>query len=403
VNCTPANRIGLYGKFADFYSNVAAPILEGDVCVGVLAPESSDFTTAGGTGTIDVTTAKHCSWAAITTSNWILITSGSSGTDDGQISYTVGQNPFSTPRTGLITVGDETHTINQAGVNCSFLTTPPSGSFGPGEGSGEITVTTGANCRWVAQPSDTWIVINTGAQGTGNGKVNYKVEANPSPSQRIGQILIEGQLHSITQSGIECNFSMAPTTATFPHTGGNRTVNVTVAAGCGWTASSNAAWLVVTSGGSGNGNGVVSYSVAPNSSAGTRTGRITVSGKFIDVTQSSGPLIASIVRDGKSLIVVGTNFDAGAKVFVDGVRWKTLQDAATSSTRLVAKKAFKKIGSGRTVSIMVKNSDGSESPSVPFLKPVTAMAMGGLSFDPKGRHVSGRNKQMLRREGISKD
>jgi hypothetical protein len=147
----------------------------------------------------------------------------------------------------------------------------------------------------------------------------------------------------------------------------------------------------------------VSYSVAANSAAGTRTGRITVSDKFIDVTQSSGPLITSVVRDGKNLLVIGSNFDSGAKVFVDGVRWKTLQDAATGSTRLIAKKAFKKIGNGRTVSIMVKNSDGKESPAVPFLKPVAAMAMAHPVFDPRGRHLSGRNKRMLRREANPKD
>ena len=41
-------------------------------------------------------------------------------------------------------------------------------------------------------------------------------------------------------------------------------VTVTAGAGCAWTATSNAAWISITAGGSGTGNGTVSYSVAAN-------------------------------------------------------------------------------------------------------------------------------------------
>jgi hypothetical protein len=357
-----------------------------------LAPPSRDFTTAGGTGTVAVTTSSNCPWTATTNVNWITITSGS-GTGNGQISYTVIPNPFSTPRSGTITTDGKSHTVNQAGVACSFVISPDNRSFGVGGGSGEIGVTTGGACAWTAVSSEVWITINSGNPGTGNGTVNYSVAANTGVSQRTGQITIQGQAHTITQSGIDCNFSMSPTTAAFEQAGGNGSVNVTVASGCSWNAGSNATWLVITGGGSGNGNGVVSYSVAPNGGAGTRTGRITVSDKFIDVTQTSGPLITSIVPEEKNLIISGVNFDSGAKVFMDGVKQKTLRDGATGSTRLVAKKAFKKIGNGQTVSLIVKNGDGSQSPAVSFFKPGTAIAIDRSRVErPRGQFESGRNK-----------
>jgi hypothetical protein len=401
LSCGPvpascSNRISLYSKFADFYSRAASPFLEGGAtpCVTSLAPPSRSFSATGGTGTVNVTTSSSCAWTATTNANWITITSGS-GTGNGQISYTVIANPFTAPRSGTITADGQTHTVNQAGVNCSFEVSPGSRSFGAGGGTADIGVTTGAACGWSAIPSDAWITINAGAQGNGNGTVNYTVAANTSPSQRTGQISIEGQIHTITQSGIDCNFSLAPATAIFQQTGGNGTVNVTVISGCGWTAGSNATWLVITAGGSGNGNGVVSYSVAANSAAGTRTGRITVSDKFIDVTQSSGPFINTIVPEAKNLIILGVNFDSGAKVFMDGVKQKTLRDTAAGSTRLVAKKAFKKIGNGQTVSIVVKNSDGSESPAVPFFKPGAAIVIDQPRRDrPRGHFESDRNRRI---------
>jgi hypothetical protein len=114
---------------------------------------------------------------------------------------------------------------------------------------------------------------------------------------------------------------------------------------------------------------------------------------------TTGPFITSVVPDGKNLIVLGLNFDSSAKVFVDGVKQKTLREAATSATRLVAKKAFKKIGNGQTVSVVVKNSDGSESPGVPFFKPGTALVIEQPRNDrPRGSFSfeSGRNGANVR-------
>jgi 4-hydroxybenzoate polyprenyltransferase len=59
---------------------------------------------------------------------------------------------------------------------------------------------------------------------------------------------------------------------------------VTTAAGCAWTAQSNAAWLTTTS--TGNGNGTVNYSVTANTSAAPRTASITAGGQIHIVTQA---------------------------------------------------------------------------------------------------------------------
>ncbi|MBI3288245.1 MAG: hypothetical protein HYZ74_01865, partial [Elusimicrobia bacterium] len=56
---------------------------------------------------------------------------------------------------------------------------------------------------------------------------------------------------------------------------------------CAWTAASNAAWLSVTSGGSGSGSGTVSFLVAANAETGARQGTLTIAGQTFAVLQSS--------------------------------------------------------------------------------------------------------------------
>jgi trimeric autotransporter adhesin len=54
-----------------------------------------------------------------------------------------------------------------------------------------------------------------------------------------------------------------------------------------WTASSNASWLTVTSGGAGVGSGTVDYSVAANRSAKPRTGALSIAGLIFSITQAA--------------------------------------------------------------------------------------------------------------------
>jgi IPT/TIG domain-containing protein/beta-propeller repeat-containing protein len=71
------------------------------------------------------------------------------------------------------------------------------------------------------------------------------------------------------------------------------------------------------------------------------------------------PTITGVTREGKRLIVVGQNFDDGAKVFINGEKQKTANDETSPSTTLIAKKAGKFIQPGNKVT--VQNSDGTLS------------------------------------------
>jgi hypothetical protein len=63
---------------------------------------------------------------------------------------------------------------------------------------------------------------------------------------------------------------------------------VTSPAACGWTASSNASWITVTSGASGTGNGTVTYSYTANDGK-DRKGTLTVAGRTFTLDQNEDP------------------------------------------------------------------------------------------------------------------
>ena len=80
-------------------------------CTTSLSPSSQTIVAAGSNGTVGVTAG--CSWTAISNVPWITVTSGSSGTGNGTVNYSVAANPLSSPRSGTITIAGQFFTVNQ--------------------------------------------------------------------------------------------------------------------------------------------------------------------------------------------------------------------------------------------------------------------------------------------------
>lgn len=96
-----------------------------------------------------------------------------------------------------------------------------------------------------------------------------------------------------------CTYRLAATGESIAASGGTGMVEVLAGTLCGWSASSSAAWLTVTSGATGVSSDWVSYSVAPNTSTATRTATLTIAGLSYAVTQagaSSQSNVAPAVR-----------------------------------------------------------------------------------------------------------
>jgi bacillolysin len=250
-------------------------------CTWTLDPTGASYGSAGGSGNVGVTAGTGCAWTAASNDTWITVTGGSSGSGNGTVSY--GVAPSATPaRTGTMTIGGQTFTVEQAS-GCTYALDPTSASFGSDGGSGTVAVTAGTGCAWTAASHDSWITVTGGSSGSGNGTVSYGVAPSATPA-RTGTMTIGGQTFTVEQAS-GCTYALDPTSASFGIEGGDGTVGVATGAGCPWTAVSNMAWITVTGGSSGLGDGTVSYTVAAN--AGPRTGTMTIGGQTFTVNQGS--------------------------------------------------------------------------------------------------------------------
>ncbi len=105
-------------------------------------------------------------------------------------------------------------------------------------------------------------------------------------------------------------YSLVPSAASFPSSGGAASFNLNTGGSCPWTAVSNDPWITVNLPAGGAGNGSVSYFFAANSGGG-RTGSITAAGKTFTVTQAAPTAIALIS-------FAATSFDNGVLL-----EWRT--------------------------------------------------------------------------------
>ena len=170
---------------------------------------------------------------------------------------------------------------------CAFSLVPAGQCFDLSVGDGVVAVTTETNCNWTAASNHpSWLHILSGASGTGDGSVNYRVDANTGAA-RIGTLTIGDRVFTVTQLGESCTYSVNPLSVSVGPAATNGTIGVTAQDGCAWIAASDDSWLTVTAGGSGAGSGTVSYSVAANSSTTAHNGTLTIAGQTFTVTQAA--------------------------------------------------------------------------------------------------------------------
>jgi hypothetical protein len=223
-------------------------------------------------------------------------------------------------------------------TECTVAITPVNQAFTDEGGAGTVTVTAPSECTWSATASAEWIALTAGRTGVGPGAVTYSVAANAAEEPRSGTITIEDQRHAITQSGrspIACSYAISPEGLTFSDQGGAGTVTVTTAAGCSWSATSSAAWTVITAGQAGTGPGTVAYTVAGNPDAGSRSGTLTIADQRHTIVQNGrSPVVCryELVPPGVEL---GSNAAEGtfAVRAPDGCEWS----AASAASWLVVR------------------------------------------------------------------
>lgn len=172
-------------------------------CSYSISMQSQNITASGGSGSESVTTQSGCPWtAAVTSSNssWLTISSGASGSGNGTVNYSVAANTSNASRTGTLTIAGNTFNVTQPGQvsSCSSSISPVSKSVTwPG---GTFSVTVSSSCPWTATSNVSWIKIVSGAKGSGNGTVSYRVLPNYYSRSYTGTLTIAGKTFTVIQS-----------------------------------------------------------------------------------------------------------------------------------------------------------------------------------------------------------
>lgn len=157
-----ANRCAIWTVFArhgmgvsavgnDGTTHVAAtniPTDCGGTCSFSINPTSASYPAAGGTGSVSVTTAAGCNWTAASNDSFITITSGSSGSGNGTVSYSVASNALTTSRNGSMTIAGINFGVTQAGTTGGCTNIITNNGFETGTApwivSGQVTRSTGS-------------------------------------------------------------------------------------------------------------------------------------------------------------------------------------------------------------------------------------------------------------------
>lgn len=277
------------------------------------------FNVNGGDGSFNISCgAPECRWRTFVPNprdSWIelAIPPGDTGTVYDTIArFTIKPNQGAAQRFGTIIIGDKSYTVTQASgtqASCNYQLSSTAQTLAPViNATGSFNIQAGPGCAWQAASSDPSWLSATG-NGAAEGTISFKaLSANTSSNPRTATITVGGRTFTVTQNGSQqaCSYTIAPGFQDISDAGTSGVVNVTTAAGCPWTASSQTNWLSVGSGAAGSGSGTMIFIAQLNNTSAARVGTLTIAGQIFTVNQAAGAAGCSF-----TLSSSGTSLPAG--------------------------------------------------------------------------------------------
>ncbi len=134
-------------------------------CVSSLVPTTRSHGSGSETGIVSVTAPDGCTWTATSNDSWITVLSGTSGTGNGSVTYSVVANGLAA-RTGTLTIGGQTFTVVQAGAVIPQITSLSPSKVDAGTPAFALTVNganflSGCNVLWNGVPLPTTLLSDT--------------------------------------------------------------------------------------------------------------------------------------------------------------------------------------------------------------------------------------------------
>jgi len=154
---TTAAMVGAAGDFM-FTPGFELSVTAGASCTFSLSSNSQAISAAGGSESVNVTTASGCGWTASSYSGFITIDSGTTGAGSGTVSYTVAAESGAA-RSGALSIAGHAFIVNQAAGSAGSLAITTAATLPNGTVSQSYSTTLSASG---GVPPDTWSITEGG-------------------------------------------------------------------------------------------------------------------------------------------------------------------------------------------------------------------------------------------------
>jgi hypothetical protein len=165
------------------YSNEVSTTIASP-CAWVISPTSLSFSASGGSGSVSVTTSGGCAWTASRGIPWVTITSGSSGSGNGVVTFSVAANT-GVARVAAITIAGRIFMVNQGASTITFTITASAGTGGSISPSGAVSVKAGASRVFTISPASRYRISNVIVDGASKGAVSKFTFSNVNANHAI--------------------------------------------------------------------------------------------------------------------------------------------------------------------------------------------------------------------------
>lgn len=255
------------------------------------------FSSTGGSHSFDINA--NVSWTVTDNADWVHITSASSGSGNGVVSYDVDPSENTSSRSATVTVSGngitQAHQITQEAALPTLNIDDTNEVFDYTGDSHSIHVD--GNVAWTTEieGGSSWITITSGASGDGDGTITYRVDPREYTGSRYAYIAVTGggitRYHDITQTGAPATLTIDDDAESFEYEGGTHSFHIS--GSVSWTVSDDVSWVNITSASSGLGGGTVSYSVLENTGTLPRYADIEIAGggitRYHEISQAATP------------------------------------------------------------------------------------------------------------------
>jgi len=135
----------------------------------------------------------------------------------------------------------------------------------------------------------------------------------------------------VAPSQTRCGVQAQADTTSFPANGGSGVIAITVTRECGWAVQTEASWLALQPEPSGQGEGVVRFTVATNADPASRSARVTVNGQELQISQAGTPCAFRLSSTRETAIASGEERTVHVESSSAQCQWSATSDVPWST------------------------------------------------------------------------